>query len=188
MSPVHNKMTLGLAALAACLVAASAFFLSPPGLLAFSLGLGGLLLALSLIDIRTLTLPDPLTAATVLLGILMVWLTRPDAWRPHLIGGLAGYGILVAVELGYRRVRGRDGLGRGDAKLLGALGVWTGWTGLAPIMLLASASALIGVLGLSLLGLRKLDADTPIPFGPFIALGGWIVWLGGRYFLPGGLA
>ncbi|HCX09901.1 MAG TPA: prepilin peptidase, partial [Hyphomonas sp.] len=76
---------------------------------------------------------------------------------------------------------------RGDAKLLGALGVWTGWAGLAPIMLVASASALVGVIGLSALGIRKVDADTPIPFGPFIALGGWVVWLGGRFFLPTGL-
>jgi leader peptidase (prepilin peptidase) / N-methyltransferase len=185
--PLHNKMTIALTGLAAGLLVASAVALAPPGTLVLTLGLGALLLALSFIDIRTLTLPDPLTAATVLLGILMVWLTRPGAWQPHLIGGLVGYGVLVAVELGYRKLRGRDGLGRGDAKLLGALGVWTGWAGLAPIMLVASASALVGVLGLTILGLRRTDADTPIPFGPFIALGGWVVWLGGRFLLPTGL-
>lgn len=182
-----NALTLFLWFCAGLVVLASAFAFAPDGTLLLTLGLGGLLLALAVIDIRTLTLPDPLTGLTVLLGIAMVWLHRADAWQPHFIGGLAGYGVLVAVEVAYRRWRGRDGLGRGDAKLLGALGVWTGWAGLAPIMLIASASALIGVLGLSAMGLRKADAETPIPFGPFIALGGWIVWLGGTVFVPAGL-
>ena len=184
---LHNKLTIILTGLAGCALLASGISLAPPGTLALTLCLGALLLGLSVIDFRTLTLPDTLTASTVLLGILMVWLTRPEAWRAPLIGGLVGYGILVMVELGYRHLRGKDGLGRGDAKLLGALGVWTGWAGLAPIMLVASASALVGVIGLSALGIRKVDADTPIPFGPFIALGGWVVWLGGRFFLPTGL-
>ena len=184
---MHNKLTFWLTGLGACLVAASGLLFAPPGTLILTLCLGGLLLALSVIDARTLTLPDPLTASTALLGILMVWLVRPEAWRAHMIGGLVGYGVLVAVEIGYRHLRGRDGLGRGDAKLLGALGIWTGWAGLAPIMLVASMSALLGVLGLTLLRQRKTGADTPIPFGPFIAFGGWVVWLGGRFFLPAGL-
>ena len=182
-----NKLTFVLAVFAAALGLVTAFLFAPPGTFWLTLGLGACLLALSLIDIRTLTLPDPLTGAIVLLGIVMVWLTRPDAWQPHFIGGLAGYGALVAVELAYRHLRGRDGLGRGDAKLLGGLGIWTGWAGLAPIMLVASASALITVFGLAALDQRKAAADTQIPFGPFIALGGWITWLAGRYILPAGL-
>ena len=104
-----------------------------------------------------------------------------------MIGAVAGYTLLVVVELVYRQARGRDGLGRGDAKLLGALGLWTGWAGLAPIMLIASVTGLAAVLALSAVRRRPLQAGAPLAFGPFIALGGWIVWLGGRYLLPAGL-
>ncbi|HCX09902.1 MAG TPA: hypothetical protein DHU81_06030, partial [Hyphomonas sp.] len=92
---LHNKLTIILTGLAGCALLASGISLAPPGTLALTLCLGALLLGLSVIDFRTLTLPDTLTASTVLLGILMVWLTRPEAWRAHLIGGLVGYGILV---------------------------------------------------------------------------------------------
>ena len=115
---------------------------------------------------------------------------RIDGARPSLgIRTLALLSLLDAgaIEVGYRRLRGRDGIGRGDAKLLGGLGVWTGWMGLAPIMLAASASALIGVIALAVTGIHKADADTAIPFGPFIALGGWVVWLGAPYLLPAGV-
>ncbi|MAN46824.1 MAG: prepilin peptidase [Alphaproteobacteria bacterium] len=170
------------------LVAISAMAFAPPGILLwFSLGLGALLVALSMIDLRTLTLPDPLNLAVFALGALMVWQTRPDAWPHHLIGAFAGYTLLVMVEITYRRMRGRDGLGRGDAKLLGALGMWTGWAGLAPIMLVASVCGLLAVGILSLTGRRTFDSTSAIAFGPFIALGGWIVWLGADYLLPAGL-
>ena len=184
---MSKPLSLLLTALAAAALGISAWMFAPPGTLHLTLCLGALLLALSIIDIRSFTLPDPLTAGIVLLGIAMVWLTRPEEWRAHAIGGLAGYLVLVAIEVGYRRLRGRDGIGRGDAKLLGGLGVWTGWMGLAPIMLAASASALIGVIALAVTGIRKADADTAIPFGPFIALGGWVVWLGAPYLLPAGV-
>jgi len=184
---MSKPLSLLLAGMAAVAIVVSAWMFAPPGTLILTLCLGVLLLALSIIDIRSLTLPDPLTAGVVLFGIAMVWLTRADNWQPHFIGGLAGYLVLVAIEIGYRRLRGRDGIGRGDAKLLGGLGVWTGWMGLAPIMLVASASALVGVIALAVTGLRKADADTAIPFGPFIALGGWVVWLGAPYFLPAGV-
>ncbi|KCZ52579.1 hypothetical protein HY29_04685 [Hyphomonas beringensis] len=170
------------------IVAISAIAFVPNGpLLWFSLGLGALLVALSIIDLRTLTLPDALNLAVLILGALMVWLTRPDAWPHHLIGAFAGYTLLVMVEITYRQMRGRDGLGRGDAKLLGALGMWTGWAGLAPIMLVASVCGLLAVGILSLTSKRTFDSTSAIAFGPFIALGGWIVWLGADYLLPAGL-
>ena len=74
------------------LVAVTAVAFAPSGILLwFSLVLGALLVALSVLDMRTLTLPDPLNLAVFALGALMVWQTRPDAWPHHLIGAFAGY-------------------------------------------------------------------------------------------------
>jgi leader peptidase (prepilin peptidase) / N-methyltransferase len=140
-------------------------------------GFGWLLLALTLIDLRTFRLPDGLTLAVAALGAVMVWQTRPQAWAAHLIGGLAGYLVLVAVELGYRKLRGRDGLGRGDAKLFGAIGVWVSWTGLPLVMLTASAAGLIAALGGGMLRGQRPGGSTQIAFGPWLAAGGFAVWL-----------
>jgi len=76
------------------------------------------------------------------------------------------------VEIGFRRLRGKDGLGRGDAKLLAAGGAWCGWTGLSFIVLIAS---LLGIIA-ACLPMFKNHEDGWIPFGPFLALAIFIVW------------
>lgn len=163
--------------LALCIAAAvSGWLYAPAGTLWLTLCLGALLVALALIDLRTYRLPDPLTLSVFLLGAIMVTLTRPEAWMHHLIGASIGYLVLVAIELAFKHLRGRDGLGRGDAKLLGALGMWTGWMGLAPTLLVASMLGLLAALAFG----RRIDGATMIAFGPWIALGGWVVWLFGR--------
>ena len=149
------------------------------GLVAYSVLLAGLLLALANIDLRTRLLPDLLNAAVLGVGILMVAMLRPQDWVDHAIGALAGYCVLWGVEAFYRRVRGRDGLGRGDAKLLGALGAWTGWMGLPPLLLIASLSGILAVVVQSAVRKQALTGQTAIAFGPWIALGGYAVWLGG---------
>ncbi len=160
-------------------LAASAYYLNQPSDLGWSIALAGLLSALAIIDLKTFRLPNILTLAVAGLGAVMVYLTRSDAWLDHALGGLIGYGVLWAMEVGYKALRGRDGLGRGDAKLLGALGIWTGWVGLAPILLIASFGGLAYVLVSS--ARAKSDSRSPsaIAFGPWIALGGWIIWLAG---------
>ncbi|MEO1015831.1 MAG: prepilin peptidase [Pseudomonadota bacterium] len=145
----------------------------------FAVGLAGLLAALAWIDIRMLRLPNFLTAAVAALGAAMVAITAPGDWIHHAAGGAAGYGALVAVEVGYRALKGRDGLGRGDAKLLGALGVWTGWTGLPIILLAASASGLIFAIVAAAARGEALSGRARLAFGPFLALGGWAAWLYG---------
>jgi leader peptidase (prepilin peptidase)/N-methyltransferase len=84
------------------------------------------------------------------------------------------------VNLCYRRLRGRDGLGRGDAKLLAAGGAWLGWSALPWVVLLA---ALLGLLLALLQRLRgeRLTAETAVPFGPALALAIWLIWI---YGLP----
>jgi prepilin signal peptidase PulO-like enzyme (type II secretory pathway) len=92
-------------------------------------------------------------------------------------GAVTGFGLLWLVETGYRRMRGRDGLGRGDAKLLGALGAWVGAAGIAPVLLVASLSGIAAALVLSAHNSKALSGQTAIAFGPWIALGGYVIWL-----------
>jgi leader peptidase (prepilin peptidase) / N-methyltransferase len=150
---------------------------APPGTLVFTVLLGWLLLALAAIDLRTYLLPDSLNAAVLGLGAVMVAMTRKAEWPVHLAGAVIGFGLLWLVEILYRRLRGRDGLGRGDAKLLGALGLWVGAPGIAPVLLIASLAGIAAALAGSLRQSTPLSATSAIAFGPWIALGGFVVWM-----------
>lgn len=174
-------------ALCVIAIAISAWFFAPDGTLILSCLFGWTLLALAVIDFRSFILPDPLTLLAALLGLVMIAATRPEAWVEHLIGGLAGFTLLFAVELSYRYLRRRDGLGRGDAKLLGALGLWTGWTRLPDILLIASLSGLIAALLASRIAKEAVSGTTPVAFGPWLALAGWVSWLSGPLLVPAGL-
>lgn len=158
-------------------VALSAVLLAPTGYMVFTVTFGWLLLALAAIDLRTFLLPDPLNAAVLLLGGVMLAWTQPATWPLHLAGAALGYAILWLVETAYRQLRGRDGLGRGDAKLLGAVGIWVSAIGLAPVLLIAS----LGGIAAALIGATRspegLSGQSAIAFGPWIALGGYVVWL-----------
>jgi len=141
------------------------------------------LAALSLIDARTQRLPDILTLPLILAGIAVNGLifSAPGA---AIAGAALGYGVLVALELAYRRLRGRDGLGRGDAKLLAAGGAWCGPFLLPAILLAGSLSALLFVGALALVRRQAPDATQPTPFGPWLALGIALGW-GWRAYGPG---
>ena len=138
---------------------------------------GWLLLTLAAIDFRIFILPDRLTLPVFCLGCAMVIFYEPDGWGLHLAGAVAGYGLLRLVETAYRRTRGRDGIGRGDAKLLGAIGIWVGLGGLAPVLLVASLCGIAHVLVQSALTRQPASRLTAIPFGPWIALAGYGVFL-----------
>ena len=75
-------------------------------------------------------------------------------------------------------------MGRGDAKLLGASGLWVGWTRLPDVLLIASLSGLLAALLYNRLLRHELSASTPVAFGPWLALAGWISWLSGPLFVP----
>lgn len=158
-------------------ISIAALVWAPPALVLFTLLLGWLLLALAAIDLKTFLLPDVLNAGVLLLGAVMVGMTRADAWVMHVAGAVIGYGVLWAVETAYRRLKGIDGLGRGDAKLLGALGIWVGALGLPPVLLIASLSGLLAALVLAVKDGRGVSGQSAIAFGPWIALGGYAVWL-----------
>jgi leader peptidase (prepilin peptidase)/N-methyltransferase len=140
--------------------------------------LGWWLLALGWIDWRRFILPDALTLPLIVLGLAAAWGLAPDELWDRLAGAVCGYLLLWGVAWLYRRLRGRDGLGLGDAKLLAAAGAWVGAGGLPSVLAGAAIAALAAAGGMMLAG-RRLDRHTALPFGPFLAAATWLVWLFG---------
>jgi leader peptidase (prepilin peptidase)/N-methyltransferase len=146
--------------------------------------LGWLLLALAAMDVRTFRLSDPLVAILAAGGVAATAYLAPSALWSHALAGALGALVLIAISMAYRALRGREGLGFGDVKLFGAAGLWLGVEGLVSVMLIASFSAILAALALRLSG-KSLSAQSPIPFGPFLAFGLWSVWLYGPLVFQG---
>lgn len=161
--------------------------LAAPGLEgAIGAGFGWLLLALAALDWAALWLPDRLTAALALGGVGEgVFTAFGPTLADRLIGGAAGFGTLWLVAALYRRTRGRHGMGGGDPKMLGAIGLWLGWTALPMLVLIACLVGLCAVAAMALSG-RRLDRASPLPFGVMLAVAAWLCWLGMRapLYLP----
>jgi leader peptidase (prepilin peptidase)/N-methyltransferase len=132
------------------------------------------LIQLARIDWTTQRLPNLITLPLLAAGLVWAFGTAGDFYI-HLLGAALGYGVFWAVEVIYRLIRKRDGLGRGDAKLLAVGGAWCGAWALPVIVLIASLAALAYVL-------PKGDQQSRIAFGPFLALGIGIVWLSQQLF------
>lgn len=143
-----------------------------------SVALGWSLLAMAVIDQRHEILPDVLTLPLIPAGLLVAWAIDPGKLLDHAIGAAAGFLVFVAIAWTYHRLRGREGLGMGDAKLLAAAGAWLGWQGLPSVVVIGALSALALALARAAAG-AKLSAGMRISFGPYLALGVWLVWLHG---------
>lgn len=139
--------------------------------------LGWTLLTLALVDILDFRLPDALTLPLVAVGLAFAAVA--GEMNGSVVGAAVGWGVSTAVAVFFRHWRGRDGLGQGDAKLLAAAGAWMGWEVLPAVVLVASVTALAGVAIVRLMGLRVVGNDTPIPFGPALCVGIWLLWLYG---------
>ena len=129
------------------------------------------LLALAVIDLHTLLLPDDITQPLLWSGLLVAvagW--GPLAPHSAIIGASAGYAALWLLATVYRLITGREGMGQGDFKLLAALGAWLGPLAL-PIVVL-SASVLGLAAGIYLMLRRRAHSRTPLPFGPCLAVAG----------------
>jgi leader peptidase (prepilin peptidase) / N-methyltransferase len=133
-----------------------------------------LLAAIALVDLRTRRIPDGLNAMLLACGLAEAFFVEGDMIAA-LIGACAGFAAFALLGLAYRRVRGHDGLGLGDAKLLGAAGAWLGWIGL-PFVVLLAASAGLGYVAYERLRGREVDPMQVLPFGPFLCAGVLIVW------------
>ena len=164
------------AELAALAVALWALAALPERAWLAGLAFGWTLLLLALIDLRTMRLPDLLTMPLLAGGLLAGSALSPDRLPEHALGAAAGFASLAALALLYQRARGRAGLGGGDAKLFAAIGAWIGWTALPSALLFAGVAGLVHA---ACRGRGRLRGSDRIPFGPALALGGWIVWLHG---------
>lgn len=163
---------------AALAVALSAAAVLSGWLLWVSLVFGWTLLALAVLDLRHYFLPDLLTLPLIPAGLAVMSLIDPARLADHAIGAAAGFVGFALIAWLYRRLRAREGLGLGDAKLLGAGGAWLGWEALPSVVALGAVVALAVALAGALSG-AKLTATTRIAFGPYLALAIWVVWLNG---------
>ncbi|MDH5484014.1 MAG: A24 family peptidase [Gammaproteobacteria bacterium] len=135
------------------------------------------LIALTMIDFHKQLLPDNITLPLLWLGILVNMFGLFIDLQSSIIGAMAGYMILWLVFHSFRLVTGKEGMGYGDFKLLAALGAWMGWEMLPLIIILSS---LVGAtIGIAMIIFTRHDKNIPIPFGPYLAIAGWIALLWG---------
>ncbi len=136
------------------------------------------LIALSMIDVDHQLLPDAITLPLLWLGLALSLFPVFADMRSSLIGAIAGYLSLWTVYQLFKLVTGKEGMGFGDFKLLAALGAWMGWQALPVIVLLSSAVG--ALLGGAMIAIQGRDRAQPIPFGPYLAIAGWIALLWGK--------
>lgn len=149
-------------------------------------GLTACLLAMSAIDAETRLLPDSLTLPLLWAGLIINFDDTFTTLRAAVAGAIAGYLFLWCVYWLFRFVRGVEGMGYGDFKLLAALGAWLGWAALPQIVLIAAVTGALA--GLIAMWAGRLRFGEPLPFGPFLALGGVATLFGGMpiFHLLGG--
>lgn len=146
------------------------------GLLA-ALLLTWVLVALTFIDLDKMLLPDQLTLPLLWGGLLFNLAGGFAPLADAVIGAMAGYLVLWSLYWAFKLLTGKEGMGYGDFKLLAALGAWLGWQALPIVLLLSS---LVGAfIGIGLILLRNHHQNKPIPFGPYLAIAGWIALLWG---------
>ncbi|PHS23621.1 MAG: prepilin peptidase [Robiginitomaculum sp.] len=165
-----------LAELASTLVALSAVMIFDGWLMLASALFGYVLLFIALVDYRTRLIPDGASFSLILSGpVILYALHGPAGLKTALFGAVFGYGIFWLVAFAYKQLRGREGLGMGDAKLLAGGGAWMGPFALPWIILLASSSALVFLL----IGSKSktLHRETELPFGPALALAIYGLWI-----------
>ncbi|MDO9206101.1 A24 family peptidase [Methylotenera sp.] len=128
------------------------------------------LISLTFIDFDTQLLPDDITLPLLWLGLLFNLNYGFTDLKSAVIGAIAGYLILWSIYWAFKLVTGKEGMGYGDFKLLAAIGAWFGWQLLPAVILLSSI--LGAVIGISLIVFTKRGREIPMPFGPFLAIGG----------------
>jgi leader peptidase (prepilin peptidase)/N-methyltransferase len=162
----------------ALLVAVSAVLLFSGWLVWVSCAFGWVLLAIAAIDYQHMILPDELTVPLIPAGLGIAYVLNPYDLGSHAIGVAAGFATFWLAALLYRWLRGREGLGLGDAKFLAASGAWVSLSGLPSVVFLGAVTALLVVLSATVAG-RRFSAFDPVPFGSYLCLGTWLVWLFG---------
>lgn len=148
-----------------------------------------MLIGMSGIDFDTTLLPDNMTLPLLWVGLLLSIVGTVPAFglpvdmKSSIIGAVAGYLSLWSVYHLFKLLTGKEGMGYGDFKLLGALGAWLGWQSLLLIILLSAFAG--AIVGIALIVVRGRDRNIPIPFGPYLAAAGWIALMWGDWLISG---
>ena len=147
----------------------------------FGLVFTGFLVAMSGVDLRTTYLPDQLTLPLLWIGLLLSLVTAFVDPVSSILGAAVGYLSLWSVYWLFKLVTGKEGMGYGDFKLLAALGAWCGIKAILPILLVSSVVG--AIIGSAWLLIKGKDRATQIPFGPYLAIAGWIQFISGMDLL-----
>jgi leader peptidase (prepilin peptidase)/N-methyltransferase len=171
---------LGIAVAALVGVAAS-LYVAPgiTGMLGAALAL--MMLTIAVVDQHRFIIPNELTAAAAVLGIVHAAVAEPHAIAQAIawstVRGIVLALLFFGLRAAYRRLRGREGMGLGDVKLAGTGGVWLGWHAIPIAIEIAALSALAALALRHVLGRRRVHAATRLPFGLFLAPAIWLAWL-----------
>jgi leader peptidase (prepilin peptidase) / N-methyltransferase len=177
----RERPLLACAVVAAALAASAISLIAAPGLPGwFGAALALIAIAIAVIDLRWFIIPNELSAAGFALALVYAAATEPEPLQAPLFAALRG-GVLAllffGLREGYRRLRGRDGIGLGDVKLAGVAGAWLSWLAI-PIAIEIAALAAIAVFAVRhYVAGRQLDAALKFPFGLFLAPSIWLGWL-----------
>ncbi len=134
------------------------------------------LVVLTVIDLQEQLLPDDITLPLLWLGLIVNSQSLFTSLSSAVFGAIAGYLFLWSIYWLFKLLTHKEGMGYGDFKLLAMLGAWLGWQMLPVIVLLSSVVGVI--VGLTLIAFKQLNRDQPIPFGPYLAMAGWLslIW------------
>jgi len=143
-----------------------------------ALGFTWALIALFLIDFDHQILPDSITLPLLWTGLLLSLFNLFVDSHNSIVGAIAGYLALWTIFHAFKLLTGKEGMGYGDFKLLGALGAWVGWQSLPVVILFSSVVG--AAIGISLILFKGRDHSQPMPFGPFLAAAGWMTLLWGN--------
>ena len=145
-----------------------------------------MLIALTMIDADTQLLPDNMTLPLMWAGLVINYFDLLTSFDSAFWGAIAGYLSLWSVYWLFKLVTGKEGMGYGDFKLLAALGAWLGWEMLPLIIILSSAVG--AVYGILMIFAKGRDKSAPMPFGPYLAIAGWIALMFGEQITNAWLA
>lgn len=181
MRPVHVMAFAG----AACVGVAASVAVVPDSRGVCGAGLAVLMVAIAAVDARRFIIPDGLSAAALALGLVYAAVEEPEIWAQALAwqalvwsvlrGAITAFAFL-AVRAGYRRWRGREGIGLGDVKLAGVAGIWLDWSTIPIAIEIAAVAALGAYLIMHFYFRRAVRRTTRLPFGLFLAPAIWIAW------------
>lgn len=178
IAPIHWRVEL-----LALGIGAVAGWIAPGGGGVAGAVFGWLLLALGGLDLIAFWLPDRLTGLLAVAGLAGGAFGLAPDLSDRLIGGVAGFGALWSIAFAYRRLRGRAGMGGGDPKMLGAIGLWLGWRMLPAVLLIACLVGLAVVL-VQRIGGRAVAADTAMPLGTLMAVAAYPAWIAMIVVMP----